>query len=190
MLKDIVAKTRSYRRLQENHAITETTLKSLVDLARLTPSGANLQPLKYLLSCDPEKNARIFPTLAWAGYLKDWPGPVAGERPSAYVVVLGDTAIAKNFGCDHGIAAQTVLLGAAEMGLGGCMIGNIQRDELRQALGIPGQYEILLVLALGQPIEEVAIDLMAPDGNVRYWRDEKQVHHVPKRSLADLIVPW
>lgn len=188
MLLDLVLKNRSYRRFDEGAPITEQTLRELVDLARLTPSAANLQPLKYRLSCDPETNSRIFPTLGWAGYLKDWPGPAAGERPTAYVVVLGDTGIATNYWCDHGIASQTLLLGAAERGLGGCMIGNIRRDELRQVLNLPERYEILLVLALGKPAEEVVLEGMPEDGSIKYWRDEGSVHHVPKRPLAEVIV--
>lgn len=188
MLQELVLKNRSYRRFDENHPVSEQTLRELVDLARHTPSGANLQPLKYRLSCDPATNGLIFPSLGWAGYLKEWSGPGAGERPSAYLVMLGDTGITKNFGCDHGIAAQTILLGAAEHGLGGCMIGNLRREELRQALNIPEQFEILLVLALGKPVEEVKIESLPADGSVKYWRDEQDVHHVPKRSLAEIIV--
>jgi nitroreductase len=188
MLKDLVRKNRSVRRFQEEQAVTEATLRELVDLARLSPSGANLQPLKYLFSNTPEQNARIFPRLAWAGYLKDWPGPVEGERPAAYILILGDTAISKNFGCDHGIACQSILLGAAERGLGGCIIGSVQRAELAEDLGIPMRYEILLVLALGAPKEEVLVEPLPADGSVRYWRDDAQVHHVPKRALDDLII--
>lgn len=188
MLKDLVIKNRSYRRFYQDQAVDVDTLKELVALARLTPSGANMQPLKYILSADPEKNALIFSTLKWAGYLRDWPGPEEGERPSAYIIILNDTSLTKAAGCDHGIAAQTILLGAAEKGLGGCMIGSINRSELAQALNIPAQYEILLVLALGKPKEQVQIDPVGPDGSIRYWRDEQQVHHVPKRSLEEILL--
>lgn len=188
MLYDLVCANRSYRRFYQEERIEMETLRSLVELARLTPSGSNLQPLKYILSNDPELNARIYPTLAWAGYLRDWPGPDEGERPSAYIVILGDTSISKSFGCDHGIAAQTIMLGAAEQGLGGCMIGSVRRGDLVNVLDIPAQYEILLVLALGKPKEVVQVDLVGPDGSVKYWRDEERVHHVPKRSLDEIIL--
>ena len=187
-LKDLILKNRSYRRFHQDVPITLDTLRALVDLARLSASGANLQPLKYILSCAPATNARIFPHTRWAGYLKDWGGPQEGERPTAYVVILGDTDIAKNFGCDHGIAAQSIMLGAAERGLGGCMIGSIERDGLRQVLSIPQRYEILLILALGQPRETVVIEDLGPDGSIKYYRDAQAVHHVPKRPLADLLV--
>lgn len=188
MLYDLVLKNRSYRRFYEDVPISLDTLRELVNLARLTASARNMQPLKYVLCCDRATNAAIFSTLAWAGYLTDWPGPVEGERPSAYIVVLGDKTLSQSFGVDHGIAMQTILLGATEKGLGGCMIGSIQREKLRQILNIPEQYEILNVVALGKPKETVVIDPVGPDGNIKYWRDKDQVHHVPKRSLAELII--
>jgi nitroreductase len=141
-----------------------------------------------MLSCTPEKNAMIFPYLAWAGYLADWPGPAEGERPSAYIIILGDTTISDSFGVDHGIAAQSIMLGAAEQGLGGCMIASIKRKGLRRSLGIPEQYEILLVLALGTPKEAVVLEPLDETGDVRYWRDDAAAHHVPKRNLDDIIV--
>jgi nitroreductase len=188
MLKELVMKNRSYRRFNEKRQITRETLEELVDLARLSASGGNKQPLKFILSAEPETNARIFPHLAWAGYLTDWPGPAEGERPTAYIIILGDTEISSSFGVDHGIAAQTILLGATERGLGGCIIGSIQREQLRKVLNIPPRYEILLVIALGEPRETVVIEEVGPDGDIRYWRDEKSVHHVPKRSLKELII--
>jgi nitroreductase len=163
-------------------------LKELVDLTRYCASAANLQPLKYILSCEPENNASIFGHLGWAGYLTGWAGPVEGERPSAYIVVLGDTTVTKSFGCDHGIACQTILLGAAEKGLGGCMIGSVRRKELRQAFSIEEHLEILLVIALGKPKESVVIESVGPAGDIKYWRDEEGIHHVPKRSLDEIII--
>lgn len=188
MFADLVLKNRSYRRFYEDVPIGLDTLRELVNLARLTPSARNMQPLKYVLCCERETNAAIFSTLAWAGYLPDWPGPVEGERPSAYIVVLGDKTLSQSFGVDHGIAMQTLLLGAVEKGLGGCIIGSIQREKLRQILGIPERFEILNVVALGKPKEVVVLDPVGPDGNIKYWRDKDQVHHVPKRSLEELII--
>jgi nitroreductase len=188
MLRDLITRSRSIRRFHQHVAIPRETLQELVDLARLSPTGANRQPLKFVLSCEPPLNATIFPYLAWAGYLADWPGPAEGERPSAYIILLGDTAVTATFGCDHGIAAQSIMLGAVEKGLGGCLIGSVQRDKLREALGLPVRYEILLVLALGRPKETVVLEAVGPSGDIRYWRDAEGVHHVPKRSLLDLIL--
>jgi nitroreductase len=187
-LRDLVLRNRSYRRFEQEVAVDLETLRTLVDLARLSASAANRQPLKYILSCDPETNARIFPHTRWAGYLKDWGGPEESERPAAYVVILGDTEIGKSFDCDHGIAAQSIMLGATERGLGGCMLGALDREGLRRTLDIPERYEILLALALGKPRESVVIEDVGPDGDIKYYRDDAGVHHVPKRSLDELIL--
>lgn len=187
-LKELVLKNRSYRRFDQQAPVSREALRELVDLARLSASAANLQPLKYILASEPGKNALIFPHLRWAGYLKDWAGPAEGERPAAYIIILGDKAIRPAFGCDHGVAAQSILLGAAEKGLGGCMIGSIQEPDLRRALKIPAQYDILLVIALGKPREKVVLEPVGPTGDIKYWRDAQGVHHVPKRSLNDIIL--
>ena len=165
------------------------TLRELVDLARLSASAANKQPLKYILSCDPDRNAIVFSTLAWAASLKDWPGPSGGERPSAYIIILEDKGLSNPYvKYDVGIAAQSILLGAVEKGLGGCMIASIKREQLREKLAISANYEILLVVALGRPKEEVVIDNISSSGDITYWRDGNRVHHVPKRPLEDIIV--
>jgi nitroreductase len=186
-VRELVLKNRSYRRFHENVPISEAQLREWVDLARLTASGGNKQPLRYVLGCDPKTNAKIFENLGWAAYLRDWRGPAEGERPSAYIIILGDTSVTASFGCDHGIAAQTIMLGAAEQGWGGCLIGSVRHEQLQAALGIPAQYEILLVLALGKPKETVVIDPVI-QGDIKYWRDAQGTHHVPKRSLDEIIL--
>lgn len=188
MIADLIKANRSCRRFAEDHPVDLHTLEALVDLARLSASGANLQPLKYILSCEPALNALIFKCLGWAAYLKDWAGPQPGERPAAYIVILGDGNISKDFGVDHGIAAQSILLGAREKGLAGCMLGSINRKDLRSRLYIPAHLRVLLVLAIGQPREKIVIETVGPDGNIRYWRDDRAVHHVPKRSLPQIII--
>jgi nitroreductase len=187
-LRDLVLLNRSYRRFDESHRISHETLLELIGLARCTPSAANRQPLKYILSADQETNDRIFPCLVWAAYLKDWEGPAPGERPTAYIIILIDETITKDWWCDDGIAAQTILLGAVEKGLGGCMIGSINKERLRGELAIPEHLKVRLVVALGQPWERVVLEDLESGGDIRYWRDEKGIHHVPKRMLAELIV--
>ncbi|MBN1932793.1 MAG: nitroreductase family protein [Desulfobacterales bacterium] len=188
MVENLIRKNRSCRRFYQAHTVDLDTLRELVNLARLSASAANLQPLKYILSCEPNKNADIFSCLAWAAYLKDWPGPIEGERPSAYIIILGDYSISKNFYCDHGIASQSILLGAREKGLAGCMIAAIDHKKLRQVLNISSQFEILLVLAIGKPKEQVVIKEVGTDGNIKYWRDDSGIHYVPKRNLNDIIL--
>ncbi|MBN2460576.1 MAG: nitroreductase family protein [Candidatus Cloacimonetes bacterium] len=185
MLKSLVLKNRSYRRFREDHPVTEDDLKSFIDVARLTPSAMNRQPLRYITVVSTEAREKLFPLLRWAGYLKDWPGPDAGERPAAYIIMLADH-IGKYTICDAGIAAQTILLSAVEQGLGGCILGSVDRDKLRQAFSLSSALDILLVLALGKPGEKVIIERMHQD--IKYWRDEEQVHHVPKYDLAEVII--
>jgi nitroreductase len=146
-----------------------------------------MQPLKYVLSHTRERNELIFSTLKWAVYLKDWPGPAEGERPAGYVVILGDRAISESIPWDYPIAAQTIALGAAEIGLGACILASIDKKRLAETVKIPARYQIFLVVALGYPKETVVIDEMR-EGNFKYWRDGAGVHHVPKRSLLELIL--
>ncbi len=189
MLEELVRKTRSYRRFDQSVPVALETLRELVGLARLTASGMNMQPLKYILVCDPASNALVFEHLGWAGYLTDWPGPAEGERPAAYILIAVDTTIKARADHDVGIAAQTIMLGATEKGLGGCMIGSIRdHDGLHAELGVPAHLRFELVLALGKPAETVVIEAVGADGSIKYWRDAAGVHHVPKRSLDDLIV--
>ncbi len=187
MIKDLILKNRSYRRFHQDTPISMETLKELVDLARISNSGANKQPLKYILVCDPEINAKIFDQIGWAGALKDWPGAEDGERPTAYIIVLRDTSIGMA-GVDHGIACTNILLGAVEKGLGGVMLATVKKDVVGADLDIDEKYEILLVVALGKPKEIVQLDAVDEGGSIVYWRDDNQVHHVPKRKLEDIIV--
>jgi len=186
--KDLVLKNRSYRRFDEEFVIARETIVELIGLARYAASGRNAQPLKYFLSNDRDLNEQIFSTLAWAGYLKNWPGPEKGERPSAYIIVLLDSDISDNFLCDDGIAMQNILLGAVDKGLGGCIIRSINKPRLSAFLHLPDRFEIIDVVALGKPIETLVITNVGDDGDIRYYRDENGVHYVPKRSLDELII--
>lgn len=186
MIKDLVEKSRSYRRFYEEKRISADTLKELISIARMTPSAANNQPLRYMLFCEEDSCAKVFDTLMWAGYLTDWPGPVAGERPAAYIVIISPDGV--NSAQDEGIAAQTILLSAVDMGMGGCMLGAINRPKLAEAIHVPQGYQIKLVVALGYPKEQVVLEEIKADGNKKYYRDSNQVHHVPKIRVEDLIV--
>lgn len=188
MIGDLIMRCRSIRRFYEDVRIDDETLRQLVDLARMSPTSANLQPLKFLLCNDPQMNSLVNDHLSWAGYLNNWEGPKPGERPSAYIFILGDTNISRTITADQGIAAHSILLGATELGLGGCIIASIKRRELRPLINLPDTYEILLIVALGKPREEVVLEETGKDGDIQYWRDENNVHHVPKRPLDELII--
>jgi len=186
--KELVALNRSRRKFDQSVSINVNDLIDLVDTARLIPSGMNKQSLKYVVTADPDQCSEIFPLLGWAGYLKDWNGPEEGERPTGYIVILLDRNISDDSHCDHGIACQTIMLGAVEKGLGGCIIGTVNRKKLSELLDLEDNFEVLLVLALGVPAEEVVIEPLPSDGKIEYWRTSDGKHHVPKRSLEELIV--
>ena len=178
---------RSYRRFFQEEQISSEILTELIENIRLTPSPANLQPLKFIIINDPEMNRKLFPFLKWAAYLTNWNGPEEGERPSAYIIIMGNRNMSAHIGWDYGIALQTLQLSAVEKGFGACAIAACDKEKLRELFDIPQELEIACVLALGKPRETVVID-DAKEGNIKYWRDENQVHHVPKRPLHDLLL--
>lgn len=187
-LKDLVYSCRTYRRFYEEAVISSKELEELVELARMTASSSNSQPLKYAVYCKKEDNEIIFETLTWAGALTDWDGPEVGERPSGYILVLSDLSLGQKRPVDVGIVSQTIMLGAVEKGYGGCMLMSVQRTKLAENLGIDlKNYAIELVLALGKPKETVTVVPVGEDGDVKYYRDEQQVHCVPKRSLEEVL---
>jgi len=183
----LLRKSRSYRRFDEGEKMPLSLLREFVANVRLTPSPANLQPLKFVLVNRESTGKRLFKHLKWAAYLSDWQGPEEGERPTAYIVMLGNRSMSMHIGWDYGIALQTIMLSATERGFGGCAIAACDKEKIRTMLDIPPEYEIAVVIALGKPIEKVAIDEVVR-GDIKYWRDEAGVHHVPKRSVDDLIL--
>jgi nitroreductase len=186
--KKIVEKNRSYRRFDQNHGLEKNTLLELLDLARKTPSAGNRQLLRYVISCSPEINKRIFETLGWAGSLPDWPGPEEGERPAGYIVVVTDSDNWNWARVDLGIAVQTILLGAAAQGLGGCMLGNVRKEQLKEILELEDNLAIQLVIALGKPVEEVVLEEVNEGESLTYYRTEDRVHHVPKLKMDSLVL--
>lgn len=191
MLIDLLKKNRSYRGYDETCRIGRAVLEELIDCTRYTASSVNLQPLKYYAANTPETVARIQPLTHWAGKLKELQLPREGHRPTAFIVICQDLSISSSpamFQRDIGIAAQTILLAATERGLGGCMIGSFEKDALKAALQFPAQIEPVLVLALGKPDETVMLTQAGPDGATDYYRDENDVHFVPKRALKDILL--
>ncbi len=191
MILDLIKKNRSFRSFNKSRAVTEAELLSLVECARFSASGNNRQMLRFLLCASPEKMALLLPCVKWAAALPDWHLPPEGHEPPAAIVLCHDTTAAAEpqaSARDAGIAAQTVLLAAAEMGLGGCMIANFVPAKLAEALALPPHLVPTLVIALGEPDEEIILEDAVSGGSVSYYRDADGVHHVPKRTLDELIV--
>lgn len=187
-----ISETRTYRRFKKNRPIESKVLQDLIELARLGGSARNCQPLQYLIINSDKLCANVFPHLGWAGYLPDWKGPGEDERPAAYILcyinnnwLKGPTREAY---FDLGIASQNILLGATELGLGGCRIASFSK-QLSTMFSFAEHLELCLVIALGEPIETVVLEECKGD-NIKYWRDAEKVHHVPKRLLADVLLTY
>jgi nitroreductase len=186
---ELVRQARTYRRFDQGVAIPDGALERWVGCARVAPSGKNRQPLRFVLVQTPEDCARVYDTLGWAGALPDWPGPEEGERPRGYIVIC--SLDADQFTpIDVGIMSQTIKLAAQAEGFGSCMFKSFKKGSLARELGIAdGPYDIEMVMAFGKPVEQVAIEPLAADAQDKnYWRDDRQVHHVPKYALDDLII--
>ncbi len=190
MLRDIVVANRSYRGFDENRRISREELLEFVDLTRYTASSVNLQPLKYYIAYEPEKVRLICSMTKWARALSELNLPFEGTYPTGFIVICQDTDIAPNtarFMKDVGIVAQTILLAATEKGLGGCMIGNFSPEEVKDKLGLAENIAPQLIVAIGKPIEKIVITEVQ-DGKTDYYRDENNVHYVPKRKLEDILL--
>ena len=186
-IKHLANTTRSYRRFRQIYPVTPELMTQWVDNARVSASAGNKQPLRYRIVTDKEQCAQIFETLTWAAALPDWDGPEPGQRPTGYIIMATDSETFKGeLWCfDAGIAAQTIMLSSTEEGFGGCIMLSFKRGELKKILSMPEDLEPVLVLALGRPIEDIRL-VDAVQGDTTYYRDEQQVHYVPKRKLEDI----
>jgi nitroreductase len=187
MFSELVRQARSTRRFDASQPIPTETVRQLVDIARVCPSGANLQPLRYRMVTEASECEAVFPFTAWAGALADWPGPDVKERPTAYIVACS-SAGQPSPDVDLGIACQTIQLAASSMGYGGCMLGAIRREQIHAVLHLPEDMAVRLLVALGKPAETIVLEEVGENGDTRYWRTPDEVHHVPKRSLGDVLL--
>ena len=186
MIRELIRENRSYRRFSADREVTREELYAMIDSARCSASAANRQRVRFILVNKKEECDRIFPLLSFAGYLKEWDGPSESERPTAYIIMLTQDTPDVNLAIDIGIYAQSILLTAREMGLGGCMFRSFKKDKIKEFIGdIP--YNAELVIALGEPSEKVYITNVL-DGDIKYYRDECDRHAVPKLSLSELII--
>ncbi len=191
MIKDIVKKSRSYRGYNENRQISKEELIELVDIARYCPSSVNGQPFRYYIAYEKEEVNRIQKLTHWARALPQMTLPHPGKCPTGFIIILQDTNLSESltrYLKDVGIVAQTMLLKATEMGLGGCMIGNFNGSEVRSELHLEENLVPLLIIAFGEPDEEIKIVEINEGDSVKYYRDENDVHYVPKRKLKDIII--
>lgn len=191
MLKDLVIANRSYRGYDESRRITRRELLEMVDCARLSASSVNQQPLRYYLAWEKDEVDQIQALTKWARGLPDMTLPHPGMCPTGFIVICQDTRVWESlarFQKDVGIVAQTILLSAVEMGLGGCMIGNFHASEVKETLKLEEYLVPLLIVALGKPKEEIVLTEIEEGEPVAYYRDENDIHYVPKRRLEDIVL--
>lgn len=191
MFKDLVKVNRSYRGYDESRRITREELLEMVDCARLTASSVNQQPLRYYLAWEKEEVDKIQGMTKWARQLPQMELPHKGMCPTAFIVICQDLRVSDSmarFQKDVGIAAQTILLAATEMGLGGCMIGNFGAGTVRQGLELPEHLAPMLIVALGKPAEKIVLQEIEMGESTAYYRDEADVHYVPKHRLEDIVL--
>lgn len=191
MLRDLVEKNRSYRGYDESYHFDRKQLEKYIDLTRFTASSVNAQPLKYRIVCDENEVMIVRPLTKWARALPDLDLPHKGKHATAFIVICQDTDISddlRRYQKDIGIVAQTITLAAVEDGLGGCMIGNFSPKQIASALNINDRFVPVLIVALGKPDEKVVIKEISDGESIKYYRDENDVHYVPKIKLDDIII--
>lgn len=191
MLKDLVIKNRSYRGFDENYSFTKEQLERYIDLTRYTASSVNAQPLKYKIVYEKNEVEAVRPLTRWARALPDMVLPHPNMHATAFIIICQDTDISPNlarYQKDIGIVAQTITLAAVEDGLGGCMIGNFTPDEVKETLNLAENLTPMLIIALGKPAEEIIIKEIENGESTKYYRDENDIHYVPKRKLKDILI--
>ncbi|MBN1572654.1 MAG: nitroreductase family protein [Deltaproteobacteria bacterium] len=183
---DAILKRRTIRRFTRDRVDREILIE-FVDYARLAPSTLNYQALEFIVVDEVKTVDEMFNNVKLALFLPEDQRPTFDERPAAYIVILANTDVMKkNFERDVGAAAENILLGALARGLGGVLMWSVDRDAVRRLLNVPDKYVIDSAIALGRPAEEAKI-VEPVDGSLRYYRDDKGVHNVPKRPLKTIL---
>jgi len=185
-IHELIRSRRSVRRFQPKPVPLEV-LKKMVDAGRLAPSGANFQPIRYLVVTEEKKRAKIFSTLKWAAHIRPNGDPPPGHEPVAYIILLIDERVGAKavYNYDVGLAAENVLLAGLAEGVAGCLLLSFGRKEVTELFNLPEHLTPNLVIALGYPDEKpVYVDR---SDTYRYWRDESGVITVPKIPLDEVM---
>ncbi len=183
---DAIQNRRSIRKFTQE-PIARETLSMMVDCARMAAYPMNLQPLRFAILDDPMVLPEVFSCTKWAGYLENGT-PKEEERPTAYILILGDMGIKANgeFQVETGAAGTTMTLAATGAGIASCWLGAIDRKRLREILHLPENLKVLDMIALGYPAQQSQAVPME-DGDHKYYLSRECVLQVPKRSLEDVL---
>ncbi|MDK2902263.1 MAG: hypothetical protein PWQ93_182 [Clostridiales bacterium] len=182
---DIILQRRTIRKFKQD-PISRDTLHKLLNAARVAPSGSNMQPLKYLVIDEPALVDAVFQTTSWANYLEGKGTPSPNEKPVVYIIVLADKEIREDgYAVDIGLALENLILTAWEEGIGCCVQGSIDRDKIKALFTIPDKYVITDAVAMGYRAEQPVLEDAQGD-DIKYYKDENGVLHVPKRRLENI----
>lgn len=185
-LEQLLRKNRSYRGYDNSYVVRPDQLRRIISVATKIPSARNSQLLRFR-PVTHEQAAKVLPHIRLGGALRDIKLPFEGTEPRAFVVICAATPTPDHYVyIDLGIAAQSMLLQAVEIGLGGICIGAFDKQAVKESLALP--YEPLLVVAIGKPNEKIELVEIHENDNKNYWRDEKGTHYVPKIALDELII--
>lgn len=184
---EFIKSRRTIRKFRQDELSVEQ-LNKYIDAARVAPSAANIQPLKYVVVKSREMSEKMFPLVKWAGYLAPDYNPKEGERPTAYIVVCADTTIRKaGYDMDIGAAVENMMLCALADNVGACWMLSIDRDEIRKLLSIDENLEISCVVAMGY-LAETPKEAPVENGDIKYYLDETDTLYVPKRGMDDIVI--
>ena len=187
-LKELVTKARTCRRFKGQSVLSTETLTSLIDYARLAASARNAQILRFVTISNAETRSVMDKLVVLGGALTPEQRATDAQRPGGYIVICGPANMDDFATMDVGIAAQTINLAACEAGLRTCMIGAVKKDEAAQLIGLPDGLKVKLVMALGVSDEEIRLVGRRDDGKLIYYRDENDVHCVPKITLEEAVI--
>jgi nitroreductase len=183
-LRRLLQHNRSYRGYDASFKVREDQLRRIIEVVTLCPSARNQQVLRFRPVMGDEA-AAMLKYIRLGGALPELHLPFAGSEPNAFIVICSSVEESKYVDIDLGIAAQSMLLQAVEIGLGGICIGAFDHEPLKELLGL--KYEPLLVLAIGRPAERIELKECGEGDNLTYYR-EGGVHYVPKIRVDDLII--
>jgi nitroreductase len=182
---DLILSRRTIRQFKPE-PVPRSILKKIVDAARLAPSAANRQPLEFLVVDDKEVVDRVFLCLKWAGYIVPDGNPRPGREPTSYIITLINSKVRKSgFEWDAGAAVENMILSALEEGIGSCWLASVDREKVCEIVGLPEDYAVDSILALGYPDESPVVEELV--NSVEYWKDEHGRLHVPKRKLDSIL---
>ena len=183
-LNKLLRRNRSYRGYDTSFEVRADQLRRIIETATLCPSARNQQVLRFRPVLRNESD-KVLKQIRLGGALPELHLPFPGTEPQAFIVICSTVEESKYVDIDLGIVAQTMLLQATELGLGGICIGAFDHAEIKEVLNLP--YEPVLVIALGRPSEHIELVECSEGDSLTYYRKDG-IHYVPKIRVDDLII--